>query len=504
MIEYWQGSKYNPRNWQYEALPKIIECLKNGQRPIVAATMGAGKSVVIAELCWVALHKLKQTQKIIIAAPRQHLVEQLADTVGKRIGHEKVGLFYSHAKEISPPVIVCCYASAKKLSHWLDDFRCVLLIGDEVHGTESDHFKTAYDNIAPLCSVGFTATPFRSETNKTLSLWDSIAYRYTAKEALEDGVIVPWKLVHWDGGTFNKNQVDEICLDLISKNGVGPGIVNASSIKDCEAFADLLKKRGYKAESVHSGMTKDEQILYIDRLRLGYLDILVHVNMLSEGVDFPFLRWLCMRRPVGAKVRFVQEVGRVLRSDVGKTEAIIMDPFDLFSQHGLIYPEQIGKLLINDPDDELLAKLDLEDNDEIVEEFKNMRPAVAINNCESWITGMITTMRVNGLAKPPNPDFDRLRNEPPTDRQIKTLSRLKWATRYLPATHRDDFKLFFEEERLLRLSQGAVSDMLDICFSLAALSTSQRKSHRHWNFPESVKLPNTKIPIQGLLFITNR
>ena len=133
-----------------------------------------------------------------------------------------------------------------------------------------------------------------------------------------------------------------------------------------------------------------------------------------------------------------------------------------------------------------------------------MRPAVAINNCESWIAGIISTMRVNGLAKPPNPDYDRLRNEPPTPRQMKTLGRLKWATRYLPSSHREDFKTFFEADRVLRLSQGAVSDMLDICFSLAALSTPQRKVHRHWNFPESVKLPETKIPIQGLLFISDR
>ena len=504
MIDYWGGSQFPPRDWQFEALPKIIECLKKGQRPIVSATMGAGKSVLIAELCWVAMHKVKPNQKIIIAAPRQHLVEQLADTVGKRVGDENVGLFYTHCKQVGPPVIVTCFASMKNLSYRLDDSRCVMLIGDEVHGTESDMFKESFQRIDPSCAVGFTATPFRSEAKKTLTLWDSVAYRYTAKDALKDGVIVPWKLVHWDGSKFHKKEVDEICIDLIIKHGKGPGIVNATSIKDAEDFAGLLRSRGLLAECVHSGLDRLEQKLCIDRLRLGCFDILVHVNMLSEGVDFPFLRWLCMRRPVGAKVRFVQEVGRVLRSHRGKDEAIIMDPFDLFSKHGLTYPEQIGQLLEKDPDIELLAKLDLENDEEIVEEFKSMRPAVAINNCESWITGIISTMRVHGLAKPPNPDYDRLRTEPPTQRQMKTLGRLKWSTRYLPKSHREDFKTFFEGDRILRLSQGAVSDMLDICFSLAALSGPMRKVHRHWSFPESVKLPETKIPIQGLLFISNR
>ena len=248
MIEYWGGSQFPPRDWQFEALPKIIECLKNGQQPIVSATMGAGKSILIAELCWVAMHKLKPDQKIIIAAPRQHLVEQLAATVGKRVGDDNVGLFYSHQKQVGPPVIVCCYASVKKLAYRLDDKRCGMLIGDEVHGTESDMFKEAYEIIHPSCAVGFTATPFRSEANKSLTLWDSVAYRYTAKDALKDGVIVPWKLVHWDGSKFDKTQVDEICIDLITKHGKGQGIVNALSIKDAEEFAGLLRSRGHLAE----------------------------------------------------------------------------------------------------------------------------------------------------------------------------------------------------------------------------------------------------------------
>ena len=213
-----------------------------------------------------------------------------------------------------------------------------------------------------------------------------------------------------------------------------------------------------------------------------------------------------MRRPVSARVRFCQEVGRVLRADDGKEEAIIMDPFDLFGQHGLIYPEALGELLVEkviDPDDEVLAKLDIEDEDAI-EEFKNMRPAVAFNCVESWLKGIVTAFRANGLAKPPNPDFEHLRGDKPTERQLGTLMRLKWATRYLPESHREDVKRLFAPERCSRLSQGAISDMIDICISLAAQSREMRSIHRHWHFPINVKLPETKIPIQGLLFISDR
>jgi hypothetical protein len=59
--------------------------------------------------------------------------------------------------------------------------------------------------------------------------------------------------------------------------------------------------------------------------------------MLQEGVDLPWLRWLCLRRPAASRVRFAQEVGRVLRAAPGKAEAVIFDPHDLFASHALSY-----------------------------------------------------------------------------------------------------------------------------------------------------------------------
>jgi superfamily II DNA or RNA helicase len=507
MIEPWTGAPWQPRDWQFYALPEIVKHLKAGKKPIVSATMGAGKSVVIAELCWMALQKLKPDRRIIVAAPRQHLVKQLAATIGKRCGEEKVGCFFTHAKETNRPIIVCCFASAAKLSIILTDINISMLIGDEVHGTESDHFKDAYKKLVPACAVGFTATPFRSNKNQTLTLWDSVAYRYTTKDALEDGVIVPWKLVHWDGDNFKAEQVDEICLSLIKKYGRGCGIVNATSIEDAKGFAAFLRANNVSAKCVHSGLSAEEQHKRIEQLRIEAIQVIVHVNMLSEGVDFPFLRWLCMRRPVGARVRFCQEVGRVLRSHPGKKEAIIMDPHDLFNQHGLIYQEALGELLIEkSPDEEMLAKLDIEAED-LMEEFKTMRPAVAVGNIESWVRGIITAMRANGLAKPPyqEPQVEETNSEnKPTKKQLTTLQNVKWATRYLPESHRKDVQRLLDESRAATLSKNTISDLLSICFALAKCSNAQRKRHRHWHFPQHVVLPQTRIPVQGLLFVSDR
>ena len=75
--------KCEPRKWQAEALPIIVEQLRQGKRPVVSAIMGSGKSVLIAELCNLALQKLKPNAHIVVCAPRQSLVRQLSQTTSR-------------------------------------------------------------------------------------------------------------------------------------------------------------------------------------------------------------------------------------------------------------------------------------------------------------------------------------------------------------------------------------------------------------------------------------
>ena len=155
-------------------------------------------------------------------------------------------------------------------------------------------------------------------------------------DAVRDWVIVPYRIEHHDGPEMS---VDDSCVGWIARAAAqyGPGLCNAASIEDAEAFALRLRQEGIAAQAVHSACTEVWVRSRIDQLREGRLQVLVHVAMLSEGVDLPWLRWLCMRRPVGSRVRFCQEVGRVLLASEGKTHAVLYDPHDLLAVMGLSY-----------------------------------------------------------------------------------------------------------------------------------------------------------------------
>ena len=488
--------KCTPRKWQAEALPLIINHLRQGKRPVVSAIMGSGKSVLIAELCKKALDKLKPSAHIVVCAPRQQLVRQLASTISWICGEENVGQFYAYRKDKDKPIIVCCNASAVGFADQKGRPVISMLIGDEVHSTESEQFKMAFERLRPACAVGFTATPFRSNEKETLSLWTECIYRYTAGDAIRDKVIVPWELVHWDG--VGDKEVDKVILRWMPMMN-GPGIINAVDINDAVNFSKLLRSQGFKVNAIHSKIPRHKRESSIRRLKDGDLDALVHVSLLSEGVDMPWLRWIVLRRPVGAKVRFIQEVGRVLRSHPDKEYATIYDPHDLFTKFGLSSPEKIGELLAQDeePDDELATIIrDKEERESV----RKIPPAVAKTQVESWLCALHNTLVVHNIAKPiSDPEIEFKEQDPLNSWQFSKIERMFWASRYLPKAERIEMKKLLENKN--KMNYLMAHTCICILVGLAGVSDEMRKRHLHWTMPPEVRLPALpKHRLVGLLF----
>ena len=492
----WENAPWTPRAWQREALPLAIASIKDRQKPVIAAIMGAGKSVLIAELVYQALKKLRKDYKIVIVAPRVNLIQQLSKTIAVRCGAENVGCYYTHEKELSKPIIVTTFVSAPVIARKIN---VALLVGDEVHGTEAENFKGSYEFLDPASAIGFTATPYRSDENETLSLWDQVVYRYTAGDALRDGVIVPWTLVHWDGK--GSDDTDKVCLDLIKKQK-GRGVVSALNIDDAVAYSKYLNDNGVKALPIHSRMSQEERQRTLDNFLSGFVKCLVHVSLLSEGVDMPFLRWMCLRRPVGSRVRFVQEVGRVLRCDKGKDRAYIIDPHNLFGQHSLANPERLGEVLSKEEKkyEEELVKL--EPDPELQEQIRKMPTAVAFGHVDSYIASFLSMMRSAELAKPPSPwDEDDWRGGSPSNKQLHAIESVGWSLRYLPASIRTPFKLILNQAK--NYNRGTVSDLLSILYGLASASKAARSRRQHYFIPK-LPYPEPEFPLPQMLFVMDK
>jgi hypothetical protein len=71
--------------------------------------------------------------------------------------------------------------------------------------------------------------------------------------------------------------------------------------------------------------------------------VVVYVDMLAEGFDCPEIMWMALRRPVGSRVRFAQEVGRGLRAAPGKTTCHMLDVWDLWGTHSMDWRAALGE-----------------------------------------------------------------------------------------------------------------------------------------------------------------
>ena len=502
----WEGAKRPPRKWQAEALPLIIDSLRRGERGVVSVTTGGGKSIALAELVRLALPKTKASGRVIVVStPTQNLVRQLSGTVVERIGPWDVGMYYADRKDHDRSVIVTCNASLPSLASVLTSAgrRVSLPIADECHSTESETMRAAIPDLKPASQVGFTATPFRSCESQALTGWDKLIYRYTFADALTDGVLVPFfdHVVKWDGD--GEADLDAVCIGMIRDRGVGPGIVSATSIVDADAFATKLCEAGISALSIHSKLSPSEQARRIEQLRTGGLRCLVHVALLAEGVDLPWLRWLCLRRPVGARVRFVQELGRVLRvcePDMWgpKTYAVVMDPHDLLGKIGIAHAADVGRIL----EEELEEDAPKLERKALQEKIRELPLPTAVDKATAWTQRMLLELQAHGLAPADRVSSGRWRDAEPSEAQASYLRKIAWATRHLPEGHRDPIKAMVEHAPLL--TRGAVSDLISILRGVADAAKPEREAHRHWRWPEAIQLEEIDEVVGGRLLAAMR
>jgi hypothetical protein len=477
----WVDAPHEPRAWQAAALPKIIDAVRQGQASIVSAVTGSGKSILIAELIAMALPKIvdREDLVIVLSTPTQALVRQLSATVADRLGADLVGQYYGHRKEPGHKVIVTCQPSVWNLNEELTERgrRPALLICDEVHRTEGYKIRESIETLHPASRIGFTATPFRADEGETLSLWDVISYRYTLADAWRDEVLVPFAPVPWAGGGSSED-VDQICLDMM-EDQVGPGVVSALTILDAERYAEWLTDHDFPAEAVHSKRKRRDNEASLAALLAGDIRCVVHVAMLSEGVDIPPLRWICLRRPVSSRVRFVQEVGRVLRicppDQWGtKTEAAVLDPHDLFGEHGINFPAALGDAPPKPPKGDTIKGPPGSGE-------REMRAARAVDLVSGWARSLLLVMQADGMAQSSSFDGGAWRRKKPSPKVISALTRMAWASKFLPSPHSGTARWMVTHSH--RLRAGAASDLLGVFIATADAS------HRGWTWPQRVQIP---------------
>lgn len=496
------GRPVEPRKWQSLAIPKIIQHYnqKNPSRAVIHAVTGSGKSILIAQVC--ACIECDWNEVVVVSTSRQKLVRQIRSTIEERLESDEfmappvVGAFFADQKDglDNRKIIVACNDSLGPLAEALSKrgARTAFYICDELHRSESPKMKKAYDALLPVMSLGLSATPYRANVKKGISNFDEVIYKYGIQDALDDqNVIVSWIVKNWERG---ETDLDTACIEMMKEEDRGRGLVNAVSIADAELFAKKATESGYPTKAVHSKMSDSDMDEIFKELRTGLIKAIAHVDLLVEGVDLPYLEYLCMRRVVGSRNRFVQELGRGIRyfkdpeTGYEKSHLTILDPHDLMSVHKLTHAAVLSGDF--DPDDEDSQNSEKNEGKKLerslqqecfsvmrhLSEVKAGKAPLDSQPLASYLSQLCSVFDTFGLMDKPISSRE-WRRAPASQKQVTTMMNMKWALgrAQVPPIHRTALEILTGHGSVM--TRGTAADLISIEISLANKSTWPKFSH---------------------------
>ncbi|MEW6494969.1 MAG: helicase-related protein [Cyanobacteriota bacterium] len=108
----------------------------------------------------------------------------------------------------------------------------------------------------------------------------------------------------------------------------------------CEALCNFLQKRGVKAGTIYTKVDKSSSTVLADhqeileQFRNGDLEVLINIQMLTEGTDVPNAQTVFLTRQTTSSILLTQMIGRALRGPQfgGTDEAYIVSFIDNWKQ----------------------------------------------------------------------------------------------------------------------------------------------------------------------------
>ena len=153
------------------------------------------------------------------------------------------------------------------------------------------------------------------------------------------------------------------------------------SIRDVEKVAEILHKYGWKTSRFTADESLKERNQIIDNFKNGFIDAMVSIRVLDEGIDIPVCKQAFLLASSRNERQFIQRRGRILRKSAGKELSIIHDFIALPSES--IEIDDALKSLVNSEIDRLIEFAHVAINKaEIYSKGKEM----AVNYSIDWLS----------------------------------------------------------------------------------------------------------------------
>ena len=241
-----------------------------------------------------------------------------------------------------------------------------MIVIDEAHHALAKTYKGMWDRFPKAKFLGLTATPCRLNGKGFTDLFDVLVQSWSVPEFISKG-----RLATYDFVSIKSDGVTQGLIDSLQKRGADgdyqnkemdrvlnkkpsierlyksfekygkdrKGIVYAINISHAQKIAKLYQDYGVKAIAIDSKTPATERQQDIEAFKKGDIQVLVNVDIFSEGFDCPDVEFVQLARPTLSLAKYLQMVGRGLRVAKGKKNCVIIDNVGLYRVFGL--PSQV-------------------------------------------------------------------------------------------------------------------------------------------------------------------
>lgn len=297
--------------------------------------------------------------KVWIVAHRRELVSQIDETVRK---------FHSYSSATSSLLSSVKAMSIQWLMRHYDEIEEEpgMIVIDEAHHALAKTYKEMWERFPKAKFLGLTATPCRLNGKGFIDLFDVLVQSWDVPEFISKG-----RLATYDFVSIKSDGVTQRLIDSLQKRGADgdyqnkemdmllnkkpsierlyrsleefgkdrKGIVYAINISHAQKITKLYQEHGVKAIAIDSKTPATERQQDIEAFKKGDIQVLVNVDIFSEGFDCPDVEFVQLARPTLSLAKYLQMVGRGLRVAKGKKNCVIIDNVGLYRVFGL--PSQV-------------------------------------------------------------------------------------------------------------------------------------------------------------------
>ena len=346
-------------DYQEDMKERIEKALRLHRSVMAQMPTGTGKTYLLTAVIdsFVSNNPM---EKVWIVAHRRELVSQIDETVRK---------FHSYSASNTSSLL----SSVKAMSiQWLmrhydeieEEPRMIVI--DEAHHALAKTYKEMWERFPKAKFLGLTATPCRLNGKGFTDLFDVLVQSWAVPEFISKG-----RLATYDFVSIKSDGVTQRLIDSLQKRGADgdyqnkemdmllnkkpsierlyrsleeygkdrKGIVYAINISHAQKITKLYQEHGVKAIAIDSKTPAAERQQDIEAFKKGDIQVLVNVDIFSEGFDCPDVEFVQLARPTLSLAKYLQMVGRGLRVAKGKKNCVIIDNVGLYRVFGL--PSQV-------------------------------------------------------------------------------------------------------------------------------------------------------------------